>query len=109
MNLTVATILAVCALLTSILSAILGMGGGIMLLAVMFSCSMPHGDAIPTHAAVQIASNGTRVLAFLKNVDRSAFLRFLIGVFPGAGMPACDPSVHRGSHLAQLQFLTDTK
>ena len=34
-------------------------------------------------AAVQIASNGTRVAAFLKNVDWDAFLRFLIGVIPG--------------------------
>lgn len=85
MSPTIAIILAVAALLTSIVSAILGMGGGIMLLAVML-CFMSHGEAVPTHAVVQIASNGTRVLAFLKNVDRSAFLRFLLGVIPGAGI-----------------------
>ncbi len=85
MNGSVAIILAVAALATSILSAILGMGGGIMLLAVML-CFMSHGESIPTHAAVQIASNGTRVLAFLENVDRSAFARFLIGVVPGAAI-----------------------
>ncbi len=79
--------LAVVALLTSIVSAILGMGGGIMLLAVML-CFVSHGEAIPMHAAVQIASNGTRVLAFIKNVDRSAFVRFLIGVVPGGAMGA---------------------
>lgn len=78
-------VLAVVALLTSLISAILGMGGGILLLAAMF-CFMPHADAIPTHAAVQIASNGTRVLAFLKNVDRSAFGRFVLGVVPGSGV-----------------------
>ncbi len=80
-----ALILAVVALLTSIISAILGMGGGIMLLAVMLSF-MPHADAIPTHAAVQIASNGTRVLAFIKNVDRPALSRFVLGVVPGSAV-----------------------
>jgi uncharacterized membrane protein YfcA len=82
---TTALILAVVALITSIISGILGMGGGMMLLATMF-CFMPHADAIPTHAAVQIASNGTRVMAFLKNVDGSAFVRFVLGAIPGSGV-----------------------
>lgn len=76
-------ILTIAALVTSMISAILGMAGGMMLLAVMF-CFMSHGDAIPTHAAVQIASNGTRVLSFLGNVDRSAFGRFVLGMIPGS-------------------------
>lgn len=75
-------VLAIAALLTSILSAIIGMGGGILLLAVMLSF-LTHAEAIPTHAAVQIASNGTRVLAFIRNVDRGAFARFVVGVIPG--------------------------
>ncbi len=78
-------ILAVVALITSALSAILGMGGGMLLLATIL-CFMSHGEAIPTHAAVQIASNGTRVLAFIGNVDREAFGRFVGGVVPGAGI-----------------------
>ncbi len=82
MSVSILAILAVAALLTSIMSAILGMGGGMLLLAVLLSV-MSHGEAIPTHAAVQIASNGTRVLAFLGNVDRGAFGRFCIGVVPG--------------------------
>lgn len=85
MSVSVAIILAVVALLTSTLSAVLGMGGGIMLLATML-CFMTHAESIPTHAAVQIASNGTRVLAFIKNVDRSAFGRFVLGVVPGAAI-----------------------
>ena len=81
----VAIILALAALVTSMVSAILGMAGGVMLLAVML-CFMTHAESIPTHAAVQIASNGTRAMAFINNVDRSAFLRFLIGVIPGAAI-----------------------
>lgn len=75
--------LAATALITSAISAILGMGGGILLLAVMF-CFLSHAEAIPTHAAVQMVSNGTRVLAFIRNVDKGTLGRFLIGLFPGA-------------------------
>ena len=78
-------ILAVVALITSVISGVLGMGGGMLLLATMF-CFLPHAEAIPTHAAVQIASNGTRVLAFIRNVDRSAFARFVVGAVPGAAI-----------------------
>lgn len=77
--------LALTALVTSIISAILGMGGGVMLLAVML-CFMSHGEAIPTHAAVQIASNGTRVWTLYKHVDVKAFGQFVVGVVPGAGV-----------------------
>ena len=80
---TVYLILAIVALLTSMLSAVLGMGGGILLLATMF-CFLSHADSIPTHAAVQIASNGTRVMAFLHNVDWRALRRFVCGAVPGA-------------------------
>ena len=76
-------ILAVAALLTSALSALIGMGGGILLLALLFSF-LSHGEAIPSHAAVQIASNGTRVLAFLGNVHWRSIRRFCIGAFPGS-------------------------
>ncbi len=78
----VPVILAIAALAGSIISAILGMAGGIMLLAIML-CFMSHGEAIPTHAVVQIASNGTRVVAFIRNVDCGAFGRFCVGVVPG--------------------------
>ena len=85
MNSWIIVVLAVVALITSIISAILGMAGGVMLLAVML-CFMQHGEAIPTHAAVQIASNGTRVLAFVENVDWSALGRFTLGVIPGGAL-----------------------
>lgn len=82
---TVYVVLAIAALLTSMLSAILGMGGGIMLLATML-CFLTHADSIPTHAAVQIASNGTRVMAFMENVDWRALGRFVTGAVPGAAV-----------------------
>lgn len=81
----ISIILAAAALITSAISAVLGMAGGMLLLATIL-CFMSHGEAIPTHAVVQIASNGTRVLAFVGNVDRSAFGRFILGVVPGAAI-----------------------
>ena len=78
-------VLIVVALLTATLSAILGMGGGILLLAVMFSF-LDHAEAIPTHAVVQIFSNGTRILVFVRNVVWSALARFAIGVIPGGAL-----------------------
>ncbi|MFQ5414054.1 MAG: TSUP family transporter [Phycisphaerae bacterium] len=75
-------VLPLVALLTAALSAVIGMGGGILLLAAMFAF-LPHAEAIPTHAAVQLASNGTRVAAFVRNVDWSTLGRFCVGVVPG--------------------------
>lgn len=79
------TILLVTAFLTSILSAIIGMGGGILLLAVMLSF-MSHGQAIPLHAVVQLVSNSTRLVAYIRATDRRAFGRFVLGATPGAAL-----------------------
>ncbi|MCZ6681765.1 MAG: sulfite exporter TauE/SafE family protein [Planctomycetota bacterium] len=75
-------VLAMAAFVTATISGTIGMGGGILLLATMF-CFLPHGQAIPLHAAVQIVSNGTRVLALWKHVDWSTVARFAIGAVPG--------------------------
>ena len=66
--------LALAALITSILSAIIGMGGGILLLAVMLSL-LEHGEVIPAHGAVQLVSNGTRLIAFGRFIDLPALAR----------------------------------
>ncbi len=78
-----AVILAVAAFLTAMISGIIGMGGGILMLATLF-CFLPHGEAIPSHAAVQLVSNTTRVLGFLPFVDWITVRRFCTGAVPGA-------------------------
>lgn len=78
-------VLVVAAFLTAVLSGILGMGGGMLFLATLF-CFLPHAEAIPTHAAVQLASNGTRILAFLQAVDWGTVGRFLLGAVPGGAL-----------------------
>ena len=81
------TLLAAAALVTSIISAIIGMGGGILLLATMF-CFLPHSEAIPVHAVVQLASNSTRIVAYLGSADRRVVLRFTLGLLPGSALGA---------------------
>jgi uncharacterized membrane protein YfcA len=74
--------LAVAALATSALSGVLGMGGGALLLAVMLT-ALPWAEVIPLHAVVQLASNGTRVLAYLPQVSWPVVVRFAAGLLPG--------------------------
>jgi uncharacterized membrane protein YfcA len=74
--------LPIVALLTATLSAIVGMGGGMLLLAAMF-CFMSHAEAAPSHAAVQLVSNSTRAAAFIQHVEWRSVGRFLLGVVPG--------------------------
>lgn len=79
------TVLVAVAFVTAVLSGFLGMGGGMLLLATLL-CFLPHAEAIPTHAAVQLASNGTRIAAFLRAVDWPTIGRFLTGALPGGAL-----------------------
>jgi uncharacterized membrane protein YfcA len=76
-------VLTIAALLASALSGMLGMGGGMLLLALMFSF-LPYDEAIPLHGAVQFISNSTRTFAFLKHVDWRTVRHFLLGAVPGS-------------------------
>ena len=54
------TVLIIAALLTSTLSAMIGMGGGIILLGLM-AMLIPHGYiVIALHGMIQLIGNGTR-------------------------------------------------
>ena len=76
-------VLALAAFATSIISGIIGMGGGILLLATMLSF-LSHAETIPAHGAVQLVSNGTRLLVFLRHIDVRTVLRFAAGALPGS-------------------------
>lgn len=53
---------------TSVLSAIVGMAGGITLLAVML-LFLPPLVAIPLHGVIQLCSNGTRALHWRRHLN----------------------------------------
>lgn len=70
-------ILALAALGTSALSAVIGMAGGVILLAIML-LFLPIELVIPIHAAVQLISNGTRVIVFIKHVQWKVWALFTV-------------------------------
>ncbi len=68
-------------LATAAVSAILGMAGGILLLAVMLLYLDPV-VAIPVHAIAQLASNASRSLAHWRSIRRDLVLPYLILLLP---------------------------
>ncbi len=74
-------VLAVGALVTSAFTAAVGLGGGIVLLALMLLYLEPL-VAIPIHGAVQLASNATRTAIQREHVRWPLVARFAPGLVP---------------------------
>ena len=76
-------ILIIAAFITSSISAILGMGGGIILLGIM-AIIIPEGyKVIALHGMVQLFSNTTRTYIFRKNIKNNLIKQFFIGALIG--------------------------
>ncbi len=75
--------LTVVAFLTSTLSGVLGMGGGILLLGVMATV-LPPSVVIPVHGLVQLASNGSRAALSHRSIDWRIVWPFGAGALIGA-------------------------
>lgn len=71
--------LFICTLCTSLISAVVGMGGGVILLSLM-TIFLPLGVVIPIHGMVQLFSNGIRVGFLRKHVRRDFLFPYLLGV-----------------------------
>ena len=74
-------ILTAAAFATSILSAIIGMAGGIVLLSVMLLFLDPL-VAIPLHGTVQLVSNGSRTWIQRRHVEHGIALRYALLLLP---------------------------
>jgi uncharacterized membrane protein YfcA len=68
---------------TSAVSAAFGLGGGMMLIAIMAQ-AMPIPALVPVHGVVQMGSNAGRALVLLKHVNWPAALWFMLGAAAGA-------------------------
>lgn len=64
---------------TSIVSAVVGMAGGIILLSVL-SVFFPFSFVIPVHGIVQLVSNLSRAVLLRTYIHRKIFIYFLLGV-----------------------------
>ena len=81
-------ILILAAFATSILSAVIGMGGGITLLGIM-AILIPEGYmVVALHGVIQLVSNGTRTAVYRQHLHRPIIRQFSMGIIPGLGCAA---------------------
>jgi len=79
-------ILIVAAFITSSISAVLGMGGGIILLGIM-AIIIPEGFmVIALHGVIQLVSNLTRTHVFRKYLKINIIKQFMFGSFIGLSL-----------------------
>jgi uncharacterized membrane protein YfcA len=77
------TILIFAAFITSSISAVLGMGGGIILLGIM-AIIIPEGyKVIALHGMVQLFSNSTRTYVFRQYIKKNLIKQFFSGALIG--------------------------
>ena len=79
--------LTLCSAMTSMLTATAGVGGGVLLFAIM-AWVMPLAALIPVHGVVQIGSNVGRLMIMLQHVRLSVLVPFLIGSVIGGTLGA---------------------
>lgn len=75
--------LVVAAFFSSSLTAVLGLGGGMLLISVM-SVFLPPVAVVPVHGVVQFASNASRGAFSLKDIRQEIIWPFLGGCLVGA-------------------------
>lgn len=76
-----AALLLLVAIATSAISAIVGMAGGITLLAIMLLFLDPL-EAIPLHAVVQFVSNGSRSLVHRRHIQWALIWPYFLPLLP---------------------------
>ncbi|GAA0786119.1 sulfite exporter TauE/SafE family protein [Roseibium denhamense] len=70
---------------TSAMTAAVGLGGGVTLIAIM-AAVMPAAALVPVHGVIQLGSNAGRALVQLKHIDWLIALWFALGAAAGAGL-----------------------
>ena len=83
MSMSSSVVLVVTSFFTSMMTATLGIGGGVLLLAVMAG-TMPVSALIPVHGLVQLGSNGNRALMTARHIDWNMLKYFSLGAIVGA-------------------------
>lgn len=73
--------------LASLLTAAMGLGGGLLMVAVLAG-AIPPAALIPVHGVVQLGSNLGRAVLFRSHVRRRIFLWFALGAVIGVGIGA---------------------
>lgn len=100
LSLPVAVFLLASSTITSMITASLGAGGGVLLLVLMASW-MPPAAIIPVHGMIQLGSNVGRAALTWRHVDWRVIAAFLPGVIAGAALGAW-LLVNLPAHIWQL-------
>lgn len=87
LSLSVALFLLASSVITSMITASLGAGGGVLLLILMATW-MPAAAIIPVHGMIQLGSNGGRAVLTWKHIDWRTVAAFAPGVILGAAAGA---------------------
>ena len=82
-----AGILVVTSFLTSALTAAMGLGGGVAMLAVL-SLGLPVTSVLPVHGVVQMGSNSGRAVIQRRHIVRPLLLWFALGSLIGIAVGA---------------------
>lgn len=83
----IAALLLLCSALTSMITASLGAGGGVLLLVLMAGW-LPPAAIIPVHGMIQLGSNAGRSLLTWRHIDWKVIAAFAPGVLAGAAAGA---------------------
>ena len=71
--------------LASFITAAFGIGGGVVMIAVLASL-LPPAALIPVHAVVQVGSNAGRTLIMRAHIDWPTWMVFLAGTVVGVAI-----------------------
>lgn len=85
MSITTALIILLTVLVTTFISGIFGMAGGIIFMGVLAAC-VPVATAMIIHGAVQMFSNGYRAWLWRGHIDWSVFRRYALGSILAVGV-----------------------
>lgn len=78
-------VLGVISFLTSTVAGVVGLGGGLLLIAILPSF-LPTNALIPVHGLSQVSSNLSRAYFGRKNIQYQVIPKFLIGSLIGVGI-----------------------
>src|SRR3546814_1628206 len=82
-----AAVLVITSFLTSALTAAMGLGGGVAMLAVL-SLGLPVTSVLPVHGVVQMGSNSGRVIIQRRHLVAPLLLWFALGSMAGIALGA---------------------
>ncbi len=91
-------ILGLITIITSTITAILGAGGGMVLIAILPNFLSPS-NIVPIHGATQFASNISRAFFGYKDIYYKALGKFLLGSLVGVGIFAYFLSLMSFQHI----------